>query len=420
MPLPASCETYQQRISEMLDVALIVLFALVGNFLFNKLGLPGILGMIATGLILGPCGFDIIHDGTLDGLKEFKTVALIIILIRAGLGISKKTLNRIGGPAIKMGIIPCLIEGGAITLLAWQVFDFQFYEAGMLGFIIAAVSPAVVVPAMLELKNGGFGKKKEVPTLVLAGASLDDVIAITLFGVFAGLGTGQETNWLSVLVGVPAGIALGALFGALLGCLLVWFFKKIHMRDTLKVILFIAIAILFYDFSELPAVKNTLPIAALLGIMAIGFVILERHDKLAGRMAAKFAKIWVFAEILLFVYIGTEVRIAEIALSSIGTGLAILCIGLIARSVGVLISLIGSQLNFKEKMFCIMAYWPKATVQAAIGAVPLTLVLSGEIAGTSEETAQLILAIAVLSIVITAPLGAICIKVFGKKLLVSH
>ena len=404
----------------MFDVALIVLFALVGNFLFNKLGLPGILGMIATGLILGPSGLDIIHEATLEGLKEFKTVALIIILIRAGLGISKKTLNRIGGPAIKMGIIPCLIEGGAITLLAWQAFGFQFYEAGMLGFIIAAVSPAVVVPAMLALKNGGFGKKKEVPTLVLAGAALDDVIAITLFGVFVGLGTGQESNWLSMLIGVPAGIILGALGGALLGYLFVWFFKKFHLRDTLKVILFIAIAILFHDFSELPALKNTLPIAALLGIMAIGFVILERHDQLAGRMAAKFGQIWVFAEILLFVYIGTEVRITEIALSSVGTGLAILCVGLIARSAGVWVSLIGSQLNFREKMFCMMAYWPKATVQAAIGAVPLTLVLSGEIAGTSEETAQLILAIAVLSIAVTAPLGAICIKIFGKKLLVSH
>lgn len=404
----------------MLDVALIILFALVGNFLFNKLGLPGILGMIATGLILGPSGFDIIHKAALEGLKEFKTIALIIILIRAGLGISKKTLNRIGGPAIKMGVIPCLIEGGAITLLAWQAFEFQFYEAGMLGFIIAAVSPAVVVPAMLELKNGGFGKKKEVPTIVLAGASLDDVIAITLFGVFAGLATGQEANWLSLFIGVPAGVVLGALGGAILGYLLVWFFKKFHMRDTLKVILFIAIAILFYDLSELPVVRNTLPIAALLGIMAIGFVILERHDKLAGRMAAKFGKIWVFAEILLFVYIGTEVRIAEIALSSVGTGLAVLSVGLIARSAGVFISLIGSQLDFKEKLFCMMAYWPKATVQAAIGAVPLTLLLSGEMAGTSEETAQLILAIAVLSIVITAPLGAICIKIFGGKLLVSH
>mgnify|MGYP001565017965 CR=1 FL=1 len=404
----------------MFDVALIVLFALVGNFLFNKLGLPGILGMIATGLILGPSGFSIIHDTTLEGLKEFKTVALIIILIRAGLGISKKTLNRIGGPAIKMGIIPCLIEGSAITLLAWQFFGFQFYEAGMLGFIIAAVSPAVVVPVMIELKNAGFGKKKEVPTLVLAGASLDDVIAITLFGVFAGLGTGQETNWLSVLLGVPAGILLGALGGALLGYLFVWFFKKFHLRDTVKVILFIAMAILFYDFSELPAVKNTLPIAALLGVMAIGFVILERHDQLAGRMAAKFGKIWVFAEILLFVYIGTEVRIAEISISSVATGLAILSVGLLARSAGVCLSLMGSELDFKEKIFCVIAYWPKATVQAAMGAVPLSLVLSGEIAGTTEETAQLILAIAVLSIVVTAPLGAICIKTFGKKLLVSH
>lgn len=404
----------------MLDVALIILLALIGNFLFRKLGLPGILGMIATGLILGPSGFSIIHHGTLEALKEFKTVALIVILIRAGLGISKQTLNRIGGPAIRMGIIPCLIEGSVITVVAWQFFGFQFYEAGMLGFIIAAVSPAVVVPAMLDLKSGGFGQKKEVPTLVLAGASLDDVIAITLFGVFAGLGSGQETNWLSIIVGVPAGIILGALGGALIGYIFVWFFKKFHMRDTLKVIIFIAISILFYHFSELPAVKDTLPVAALLGIMAIGFVILERNDKLAGRMAAKFGKIWVFAEILLFVYIGTEVRISEIKLSSVGVGLAILFFGLSARSIAVWISLLRSSFNNKEKLFCVMAYWPKATVQAAIGAVPLTLVVSGKIEGTSPETAQLILAIAVLSIVITAPLGAICIKLFGKKLLTSE
>lgn len=403
----------------MLDVALIILLALTGNFLFSKLGLPGILGMIAAGLILGPSGFNIIHDGTLEALKEFKTVALIVILIRAGLGISKQTLNRIGGPAIKMGIIPCLIEGAAITLVAWKLFGFQFYEAGMLGFIIAAVSPAVVVPAMLDLKSGGFGKKKEVPTLVLAGASLDDVIAITLFSVFVGLGSGQETSWISIALGVPAGITLGALGGALIGYLFVWFFKKFHMRDTLKVIIFIAIAILFYHFSELPSVKDTLPIAALLGIMAIGFVILERNDALAARMAGKFGKIWVFAEILLFVYIGTEVRISEIDLASVGTGLTILLIGLAARSSGVWISLLGSSLNTKEKLFCVMAYWPKATVQAAIGAVPLALVISGKIADTSPETAQLILAIAVLSIVITAPLGAICIKLFGKKLLTS-
>ncbi|MEO1856562.1 MAG: cation:proton antiporter [Rubritalea sp.] len=402
----------------MFDVALIVLFALMGDVVFKKLGLPGILGMIATGLILGPSGFDIIRDGTLDGLKEFKTVALIIILSRAGLGISKSTLNRIGGPAIKMGIIPCIIEGGTITLLAWKFFGFQFYEAGMLGFIIAAVSPAVVVPAMLELKSGGFGKKKEVPTLVLAGASLDDVIAITLFGVFAGLGSGQQANWLIVLVGVPSGIILGAIGGALLGYIFVWFFKNFHMRDTLKVIIFTTIATMFYAFSELPAVKSTLPIAALLGIMAIGFVILEHHNQLAGRMAAKFGKIWVFAEILLFVYIGSEVRIDEIAFSSVSSGLAIIVMGLLARSTGVFVSLIGSSLNFKEKIFCVMAYWPKATVQAAIGTVPLTMVFSGKIADTSEQTGQLILAIAVLSILLTAPLGAICIKLFGKKLLV--
>lgn len=399
------------------DIALIILFALLGNLVFSKLGVPGILGMVAAGVVLGPSGLDLIDPEVLELLKEFKTVALIVILIRAGLGISKETLNRIGGPAIRMGFIPGVIEGSVATAASYYLLDLPFFEAGMLGFILAAVSPAVVVPQMLELKEGGFGQKKEIPTIVLAGASVDDVFAITIFGVFAGLAAGGSVDLGYLLLGVPAGIVLGGLIGAGIGFVLVWFFKRYHLRDTKKVILFMIIAVVFYEICEVPEVRSILPIAALLGIMAMGFVILERYDVLANRLALKFQKIWVLAEILLFVYIGAEVRVGELTGSLVGTGLAILAIGLAARSLGVWISLAGSELNAKERLFCVIAYVPKATVQAAMGAVPLTMVLEGRMTSMTAESGQVILAIAVLSIVVTAPLGAIGIKRLGPRLL---
>lgn len=401
----------------MVDVAIIILFALVGNVLFKKIGLPGILGMIIAGILLGPSGFDLIDPEIQAVLKEFKTIALIVILFRAGLGIEKKTLNKVGGPAIRMSFVPAIIEGSIVTALSYWLLDLPIFISGMLGFIIAAVSPAVVVPSMLELRDKNFGKKKGIPTLILAGASLDDIITITIFGVFASLASGTSANWTFVFVSVPAGILAGAGIGVLIGFFAVWFFKKFHMRDTMKVVLFMIVAVIFYDVAEMPTIKNLIPIAALLGIMAIGFILLEKYDVLANRMARKFNKIWVLAEILLFVYIGTEVRISEIDSSIVGVGLLIIIIGLIARSLGVWISLLGSNLNTKEKTFCMIAYWPKATVQAAMGAVPLSLIISGQISSVSQSVGQTILAIAVLSIIFTAPLGAIGIKLTGHKLL---
>lgn len=401
----------------MVDVAFIILFALIGNIIFKKIGLPGILGMMVAGIVLGPSVLNLIDPEIRAVLKEFKTVALIVILFRAGLGIDRATLNRIGGPAIRMGFIPAIIEGTAVAAISYWLLELPLYAAGMLGFIIAAVSPAVVVPSMLELREKGYGKKEGIPTLVLAGASVDDIIAITIFGVFASLAAGAAANWTYVFISVPAGIITGALIGVIIGYISIWFFKKYHIRDTMKVIIFMIIAVIFYDTAELPAIKNFIPIAALLGVMAIGFILLEKYDVLANRMAAKFNKIWVLAEILLFVYIGTEVEISKIDHSLIGIGLVILLFGLIARSVGVGISLLGSGLTLKDKIFCIIAYWPKATVQAAMGAVPLTMIQSGNITGLSEDIGQVILAMAVLSIVITAPLGAIGIKLTGPKLL---
>ncbi|MEM6570157.1 MAG: cation:proton antiporter [Planctomycetota bacterium] len=399
------------------DVALLVLFALVGNLAFGRLGLPGILGMIATGVVLGPAGLDLIEPGILTFLEETKTAALIVILVRAGLGISKTTLNRIGGPAIRMSFVPGLVEGSVVTAAAYTLLDLPFLESGMLGFIIAAVSPAVVVPTMLDLKERGFGERKEVPTLVLAGASVDDVVAITVFGVFAGLASGGDAGIGHLLVAVPSGVLLGALIGAALGFLLLALYRAVRMKDATRAIVLMIVAVVFYDVAELPAVKEVVPIAALLGIMAIGFVILERDSALAHDLSSTFGGIWVLAEMLLFVYIGTEVKLDALDAGLVGVGLLILAVGLTARSIGVWIALAGSELTTRERLFCVIAYWPKATVQAAMGAVPLSMVLEGRMTTMTEESGEVILAMAVLAIVVTAPLGAIGIKFAGPRLL---
>lgn len=415
----------------LLNIAVIFITALLLSLLFKKLGLPELLGMIFTGVLLGPyasswlkeiysslelsgrlgqivsltlfspSGEGWITSGIQAVSGELRTAALIIILIRAGLGINRETLNKIGVEAVKMSFIPCILEGAAITLLLHFGFAMSLVEAGILAFIIAAVSPAVVVPQMLNLKELGYGKNKEVPTLVLAGASVDDVFAITLFSSFLGMAVGRQSNILLSLLKIPFSIILAIIIGLLCGLFLVRFFKKFHMRDTRKVLIFMIVAILFHQL------ENLFPLASLLGIMTIGFIILERYSELAARLARKFNKIWVFAEIILFVLIGAQVNIG-VAFSSGLVGLLIIFTGLTARSSGVFLSLAGSKLNWRERLFCALAYLPKATVQAAIGAIPLQMGVPG---------GEFILAIAVLSIIITAPLGAVSIKLTAHKLL---
>ncbi len=401
----------------ILNIALIISLALLLNYLFSLIKLPGLLGMIIAGVLLGKEMFNAINPELSGFLSEFKTVALIVILIRAGLGINKETLKKVGSPAIKMSFIPGVLEGFGIVVISILILGFSFIEAGMLGFIIAAVSPAVVVPSMLELKENGYGKNKEIPTLVLAGASLDDVFAITIFGVFTGLATGASISYTKLIITVPSGIILGAVLGLIIGYLLIVFFKKYHIRDTKKTIIFIVAAIVFNELTELHSIKQIIPIAGLLGVMAMGYMILEKYSKLAGRLSQKFNKVWVLAEILLFVYIGSEVDIDKISGSIIGKAFLIIICGLIIRTIGVFLSLWKSDLNNREKLFCAISYIPKATVQAAIGAVPLTLIIQGKTSGISIETGNTILALAVLSIIITAPIGAIGIKFLGPRLL---
>lgn len=390
------------------SLAIIILLGLLANTLFTKLRMPGLLGMLIIGVIIGPYGLDLLQADIMNASADFRKIALIIILLRAGFGISVEDLNKVGKTALKMSCLPGLIEGFFIAFAATKFLGFSFIQGGLLGFIIAAVSPAVVVPQMLNFMEKGIGTNKGIPTLILAGSSIDDVFAITIFSTFLGLYSGSHVNIGAKLLEIPISIILGIAAGAIIGFIMVWVFKKYHIRDTKKVLLIVGASILLTALESL--LKNKVEIAGLLGVMTIGFIVLERLPDVGKRLALKLNKIWVFAEILLFVLVGAQVNIS-VALDAGAMGIVVILIGLLGRSIGVIISVLGTNLNWKERFFCIISYIPKATVQAAMGAIPLSLgVTSGDV----------ILAVAVLSILITAPLGAIAINASSTKLLVME
>ncbi len=387
------------------SLAIIIILGLLANAIFTRIKLPGLLGMIIVGVLIGPYGLDWLSEDIIRVSADFRKIALIIILLRAGFGISKEDLKKVGAPAIRLSCIPGLFEGFTIGTIAMKMFGFDFVQGCILGFIIAAVSPAVIVPAMLNLMERELGKGKGIPTLILAGASIDDVFAITIFSTFLGIYNGFKINIGLRILSIPVSIILGILLGATIGIFLVKLFKKYSIRDTKKVLYIIGAGILLTALESL--VKSKVEIAGLLGVMTIGFIILEIMPHVGKRMAVKLDKIWVFAEILLFVLVGAQVNVG-LALDAGLKGILLIAIGLLARSIGVVISLLKTDLNKKEKVFCIIAYIPKATVQAAIGAIPLSL---------GVESGDLMLSIAVLSIVLTAPIGAIGISLSGEKLL---
>lgn len=387
------------------SLGIIILLGLLSNKLFEKLKLPGLLGMIIVGILIGPFGFNLLSGEILKSSEDLRKIALIVILLRAGLGIKKEDLKKVGRPAINLSFIPGILEGFTITLISMKFFNFTFIQGGILGFIIAAVSPAVIVPSMLSLMEKGIGREKNIPTLILAGASIDDVVAITIFSTFMGMYGGSQIKIGRKLFSIPLSIILGIIIGLGIGLVLAEVFKRYNIRDTKKMLYILASAILLTSFETM--IKAKIEIAGLLGVMAIGFIILEKIPLVGEKISSKLNKLWIFAEILLFVLVGAQVNVA-LALGAGMKGVLIIFIGLMARSLGVVLSLIGTQLNMKEKIFCILSYIPKATVQAAIGGIPLAM---------GVESGDLILSLAVLSIIITAPLGAIAIKVSGPRLL---
>lgn len=387
------------------SVALIVLLGLICYKIFTWIRLPGFLGILLLGMAIGPNGFDWIDESILLVSGDLRKIALIIILLRAGLGLHRQTLKKVGLPALRLGFIPVITEGFVILLAAILLLDFTAVEAGMLGFIIAAVSPAVIVPKMLHFIHTGKGADKGIPTMILAGASIDDVVAITIFSAFAGFYTGSSLSVTGHIVSIPVAIVTGTLLGIGIALALLYLFKRFKVRHTKKILIIVAASILLTATEDL--LQNYIPIAALLGVMVIGFIIFERKPELGLTLSGKFAKIWVFAEILLFFLVGAEVDFL-LAIDAGLVGLAIIGIGLLGRSLGVLISLLQTNLTLREKGFCMMAYSPKATVQAAIGSVPLAL---------GVPNGDIILTVAVLSIVITAPVGSIAMNIMGNTFL---
>jgi NhaP-type Na+/H+ or K+/H+ antiporter len=388
----------------LLSLSLIFIVALALNGILNRLKIPGLLGMILTGIILGPYVLDLISPEILAVSSDLREIALIVILLRAGFSLDLKDLKRVGRPAILLCFIPATFEIIAIILLAPIFFGMTTLEAAILATVVAAVSPAVVVPRMIRLLDNGYGKKHSVPQLIMAGASVDDVFVIVLFTSFMGMYKGDGFSPAS-LFKVPISIILGVGLGYVVGLVLIQLFERIHMRDTVKILVIFATSFLLVSMQT--AVEDYIPVSGLLAIMAIGVTILMHYDKLAFRLKNKFSKIWVFAELILFVLVGAAVDITYLQQAGFLSVLLIL-LALVFRMLGVMVSLVKSPLNKKERLFSSIAYLPKATVQAAIGSIPLS---------QGVEAGNMILLIAVIAILVTAPIGALGIDLTYDKLL---
>lgn len=388
----------------LLSIALIMLVGMAAAVLSKKVGLPGLVGMILTGAILGPCVLNLIDDSILNISSELRKIALIIILTRAGLTLDLDDLKRAGRPALLMCFLPASFEILGMILVAPHLLHISILEAAILGAVIAAVSPAVVVPKMIQLMEEGYGMNKQIPQIILAGASVDDVFVIVLFTSFTGLAQGDQISVMK-FVNIPISIIAGILIGAVIGIALGIFFTKVHMRDTIKVIIILSLAFILVSLEEMITIPVTF--AALISVMFMGIFLKRKKADTSARLSAKFNKLWVMAEIILFVLVGASVDITFISKAGLKTVILIFAV-LVFRMAGVFICMLGTKLNGRERLFCMLAYTPKATVQAAIGGVPLAMGLA---------CGNIVLTVAVIAIVITAPLGAFMIEHTYKKLL---
>jgi len=385
------------------SLAIVILLGLFADYLFKKMKLPGLVGMLLVGVLCGPHVFNIMQPELLKVSADLRMVALIVILLRAGLELRRDTLHRIGRPAALLSTIPALFEGALITLLAPHFLDISYLDAAILGSVLAAVSPAVVVPLMIHFIDQQMGTGKGIPTLMLASSSVDDVFVIVIFSILLGMHAGTDANIFLKLLEIPESILLGIGVGAVVGYLLFRVFERFNLRATKMTIIVMAVSIMLTWLED--ELKTRVALSALLGVMTVGFIILEKVEIRAHKISQKLAKVWIFAEILLFVLVGAQVNIPVAWHAGLAGG-ALIFIALVARSVGAYLSVLGTELNTKERLFCVISYIPKATVQAAIGAVPLEAGVPG---------GEIILAVAVLSILLTAPLGAIGILYTGER-----
>ncbi|MCP2734967.1 cation:proton antiporter [Clostridioides difficile] len=388
------------------SLALIFLLGMASGGIFKRIKLPNLLGMLLTGIILGPYVLNLIDNSILDISSDLRKIALIIILTRAGLSLDINDLKKVGRPAVLMCFIPATFEIIGMIVLAPKLLGVSILEAAVMGAVVGAVSPAIIVPKMLKLMEEGYGTEKSIPQMLLAGTSIDDIFVIVMFTVFTGLAQGNSISAISFLQ-IPVSIILGVIVGAVIGIYLAVFFKKVHMRDSAKGVLLLSISFLMISLET--ALDGIVPFSGLLAVMSIGIFLQIKYRVVARRLSIKYSKLWVGAEILLFVLVGATVDISYAFKAGIGAVILIFGV-LLFRMVGVFFCLIKTNLTIKERLFCMIGYIPKATVQAAIGGVPLAMGMA---------SGQLILTLAVLAILITAPLGAFGIDVTYKKLLTS-
>ena len=388
----------------LLSIALILTLGMFMGWICQKMKLPALLGMLITGVILGPYGLNLL-DGSILGISaELRKIALIIILTRAGLGLDLSGLKKIGRPAVLMCFVPASFELLGMILLAPKLMGLGVLESAVMGAVLAAVSPAVVVPRMVKLMDEGYGVKEGIPQLILAGASVDDVYVIVLFSTFVGMMQGEGASILK-FVNIPVSIFFGIAIGLFLGVLLAYFFKKVHIRDTSKVLIILSISFLLVVIED--KLTTAITFSSLIAVMFIGIGLQKKREAVAERLSVKYGKLWVAAEVFLFVLVGATVNIEY--LGKVGSKAFVVIIGaLIFRMFGVFVCLLGTGLKRKERLFAMVAYTPKATVQAAIGGIPLALGLA---------CGDTVLTMAVLAIVLTAPLGAFAIDLSYKKLL---
>ncbi len=394
------------------SLAEIIILCLVVDYLFRRMRVPGLIGMLAIGALLGPSVLNSIDPALLEVGTDLRMIALIVILLRAGFELSKETLHKVGRTALLLSIIPAAFEALAVTALGPRLLGLSTMESAILGCVLGAVSPAVVVPLMVRFIHERRGTEKGIPTLVLAAASIDDVTVIVAYSVLIGIYSGSKVNILYKVAGIPVGIAAGIAVGLGVGILLYKLFDRYNPRATKRALAVLGVSIFLVHFGDLLEARN-IPFAALLAVMAIGFVILEKREHMAHELSAKLGKIWVFAEIILFSMVGAQVDFPAASAAGL-KGAALILIALAARSAGTFLCTLGSDLNRKEKLFVVIAYLPKATVQAAIGSAPLMVMTSR---GMPTEPGKTILAVAVMSIVLTAPLGAWAIAWAAKALL---
>ena len=393
------------------SLALVFLIGLAAAALCSRIGLPRIIGMLLTGILIGPYVLNWLDDSILSISSELRQMALIIILLKAGLSLDLSDLKKVGRPAVMMACVPASCEILTFFLLAPHILGINRIEAAVMGAVLGAVSPAVVVPRMVQLMEEKRGTGQGIPQMILAGASCDDIYVIVLFSTFAGMAQGGSANMMD-FVNIPVSIALGVALGAAVGLLLHLFLEAAYrhgcyVRNSTKVILILGLSFL------LMAVETWLKgiVSGLLAVMSMACVLkIKSPEKVTKRMSAKFGKLWIAAEAILFVLVGAAVDI-RCAVQAGAAAVLMIALALVFRAVGVSICMLGTGLNRKERLFCVIAYLPKATVQAAIGAVPLSMGL---------PCGQLVLSVAVLAILITAPLGAIGIDRTAGRLLVQE